>query len=165
MTTYRESESKILEIDFRDMTQKIEFIWWRLEFYKKEFTAIWMRNMLWEKFRLRQEGDDVVCEHKEIQKAEEWVKHADETPIRLSSSLEQWVTFFNKIWFKQISKSVKLRTSYLLDLSESWNWEANIVIDEYSDLAWLKIPPLIEIEAINRNVIVEIAKLLWFSGK
>ena len=134
MSQNKEVESKILEVDFEDISKKIVSIGWVLEFYKQKFTAIWMKNELWYKFRIRKEADKVNIEHKEL------------SP-----------------WFHEVSFSVKNRTSYILDLEQSWEWKVNIVIDEYSDLDGFVIPAFIEIEALNRDVIVKVAKLLWFS--
>ena len=157
----KEVESKILEVNFDEISKKILSIWWELEFFKKKFIAIWVQNELWYKYRIRKEWDNVVEEHKEILSWSNWVKEALETPKKVVD-FEEARAFAKVIWFKEISFSVKDRTSYLLDLSEIWEWKVNIVIDEYSDLDGLKIPAFIEIEALNRDVIVKVAKLLWY---
>lgn len=162
MAKNNEKESKILEVDFEKISQKIVSIWWKLDFYREMFTAIWVQNDLWYKYRIRKEWDNVVNEHKEILSSNNWVKDADETPMRVYD-FEEARAFAKVIWFKEISFSVKERTQYLLDLTAEWKWEVKIVLDDYSDLDGLQIPALLEIEAISREVIVEVAKLLWYS--
>ena len=162
MSQNKEVESKILEVYFEDISKKIVSIGWVLEFYKQKFTAIWMENELWYKFRIRKEADKVNIEHKELSPWKDWVKEALETLMR-AIDFEEARMFFPKIWFQEVSFSVKNRTSYILDLEQSWEWKVNIVIDEYSDLDGFVIPAFIEIEALNRDVIVKVAKLLWFS--
>lgn len=155
-------ESKILEVDFENISQKIVSIWWVLEFYKQKFTAIWMENELGYKFRIRKEADKVNIEHKELSPWKDWVKEAVETLMR-AIDFEEARIFFPKIGFQEVSFSVKNRTSYILDLESSGEWKVNIVIDEYSDLDGLEIPAFIEIEARNRDIIVKVAKILWYT--
>lgn len=162
MSKNNEKESKILEVDFEKMSEKIVSIWWKLDFFKQKFTAVWVQNELKYKYRIRQEWENVVNEHKEILSSNNWVKDADETPMRVYD-FEEARAFAKVIWFKEISFSVKDRTQYILDLTKEWKWEVKIVLDDYSDLDGLKIPTLLEIEALNREVIVEVAKLLWYN--
>lgn len=164
MAKNNEKESKILEVDFDKMSKKIVSIWWKLDFYRERFTAVWVQNELWYKYRIRQEWDKVINEHKEILSSNNGVKDADETSMRVYD-FEEARAFAKVIWFKEISFSVKERTQYLLDLTSEWKWEVKIVLDDYSDLDGLQIPTLLEIEAINREVIVEVAKLLWYPEK
>lgn len=162
MSKNNEKESKILEVDFEEMSKKIVSIWWKLDFYKQKFTAVWVQNELGYKYRIRQEWENIVNEHKEILSSSNWVKDADETPMRVYD-FEESRAFAKVIWFNEISFSVKERTQYLLDLTDAWKWEVKIVLDDYSDLDGLQIPTLLEIEALNREVIVEVAKLLWYN--
>lgn len=162
MSEHKEVESKILEVDFKDISKKIVSIGWVLEFYKQKFTAVWMENSIWDKFRIRQEWQKVNIEHKELSPGKDGVKEAVETLMRAIDFAEA-KAFFPKIWFQEVSFSVKDRTSYILDLEQIWEWKVNIVIDEYSDLDGLVIPAFIEIEALNRDIIVKVAKLLWYT--
>jgi adenylate cyclase class IV len=162
MSKNNEKESKILEVDFKKISEEIISIWWVLDFYKQKFTAVWVENELWYKYRIRKEWENVVTEHKEILSSINWVKDANETPMRVYD-FEEARDFAKIIWFSEISYSVKERTQYLLDLTWEWKWEVKIVLDDYSDLDGLQIPILLEIEAVSREVIVEVAKLLWYN--
>jgi len=157
-----EKESKILEVDFDSISQKIVSIGGVLEFYKQKFTAVWVQNELGYKYRIRKEAENVVIEHKEMLWSQGGVKDADETPMRVYD-FEEARAFAKVIWFQEISFSVKKRTSYLLDLQKTDEGKVHIVIDEYSDLDGLVIPAFIEIEAVNREVILKVAKMLWYS--
>lgn len=161
MAKNNEKESKILEVDFESISQKIVSIGGVLEFYKQKFTAVWVQNELWYKYRIRKEAENVVIEHKEMLWSQDGVKDADETPMRVYD-FEEARAFAKVIWFQEISFSVKNRTSYLLDLEWSWEGKVHIVIDEYSDLDGLVIPAFIEIEALNREVILKVARMLWY---
>lgn len=171
MKANREVESKILEVDFDVMCKNLNEIWAEQAFFRQRFTAIWMQNALGEKFRMREETEGefpiqygaIKLEHKEILSSEGGVKIADETPPVIIDDIEKGINFFQKIGFYQISKSVKKRTAYILDLQSEGKWKPEIVIDEYSDLDGLTIPAFIEIEAINREVIVQVAELLGYT--
>ncbi len=161
MAINKEVESKIIEVNFEEMSKKIVKIGWVLEFYKQKFTAVWVENELGYKYRIRKEWARVMEETKKIISSTGWVKEADETPKEVYDFKEA-LDFAKAIGFKEISFSVKERTQYLLDLTTDGKWEVKIVLDDYSDLDGLQIPTLLEIEAINREVIVEVAHLLWF---
>lgn len=168
-----EIESKIIEVDFNETNEKLEKIWAVIDFFKREFKAVWVENNQWYKYRIRKEWEKVIEEHKEIILSEDWTKKAIETP-KVVENFEDAKLFAKKIWFLETSFSVKNRTQYILNLSE--NREAKIVIDEYSNLDWMEIPALLEIEvelAEENEVeekraletIKEIAELLGFKEK
>lgn len=160
--TNKELEVKILWVDFDSISEKITEIWWVLEFFRTRFEAVWMKNSEWKKFRIRKEWDKVKVEHKEMVPNWDWLKEAIETWFS-SDNFEWTINFFEKIWFKEISRDVKNRTSFIL--KNMWDWETRIVIDEDSNLWWLNIPTFIEIEAFSKEVILEVARLLWFDER
>lgn len=163
MSVNKEVESKIIDVNFDEMSKKIVKIGWVLEFYKQKFTAVWVENELGFKYRIRKEWQTVMEETKTILSSEKWVKIADEVPKEIVN-FEQALDFAKAIGFKEISFSVKERTQYVLDLTAEWKWEVKIVLDDYSDLDGLTIPTLLEIEvdAMHSEVIAQVAHLLWF---
>ncbi len=75
--------------------------------------------------------------------------------------------------YLEISKSVKNRTSYILQLVEYPKMPVKLVIDEYSDLDGMRLKPLLEIEVEAdsntpevveecKKVIVSVANLLGY---
>lgn len=174
MSWHIELESKIIEVDFDTMDNKIRAIGAELEFQKTQFTAIWMQNERWEKLRVREEGSEVKVEVKNMFASVAWVKVAGESTPIIYDDLSNALRSYMAKWYVEISKSVKKRTSYLLNLSSSPVHPVKLVIDEYSDLDGMRIPPLLEIEVeansntpeiveACKNVIVEVANLLGYS--
>jgi hypothetical protein len=94
----------------------------------------------------------------------EWkTKNLKEKTIWLFSNLEEGINYYESIWYSVVSKDVKRRTAYILDLTSKWKWKVKLEIDEYFDLFWIKdIPPLLEIEAMSEEVVMEVAWILWF---
>lgn len=164
MSTHKEVESKILDVNFEEIFKKSQEIWGKLEFLKQEFISVRVKNILGIKFRIRKEWEYTMIEHKEKLWSRNWVKIANETSMKVLS-FEEAREFAKKIWFNEISYSVKERTQFLLNLEDKWKWNAIIILDEYSNLEWIRIPTLLEIEAINKNVILEVSHLLWFNEK
>ncbi len=175
-----EVEAKILEINQDEVEKKLMEIWAVYQ-STKEFIAIWLEWNNQNKVRIRKEWSETKIEHKEKQESVDWVQVCNEVWFE-SSCFENSLELFKRLWFKQLSRSVKERISYLLTL-ENWS-SAEVVFDTYSDLEWIAIPTYIEIECktlpdlidieststnqvINEayKVVVNVANLLWFTEK
>lgn len=174
MSGHIEVEAKIIEVDFAIMDNKIRALGAELEFQKTRFTAIWMQNENGEKLRVREEWDMVKVEAKNVLVWSSGIKVAGESTPIIYDDLSNALRSYMAKWYVEISRSVKKRTSYLLNFSSSPEHPVKLVIDEYSDLDWMRIPPLLEIEIeadsnapeiieTCKNVIVEVANLLGYS--
>lgn len=117
------------------------------------------------------EGLDILWVTQWQKLPEEWdkekkkwkTKNLKEKTVWEFSNLEEWIKHYESIWYRVVSRDVKRRTTFILDLSSIWKGKVKLEIDEYFDLFWIKnIPPLLEIEAISEEVVMEVAKLLWF---
>lgn len=157
----RELEVKILDVDREKLLPRIFELWGRLDF-EKEFTAIWMLcGETNKKVRIRLEWDKVAVEQKiKIDNPSSSFKEAEEIGY-IVNNFEEQILFFETLWFKQISKSVKIRISYALENEDFW--KIKIEFDKYSDLDWISIPELLEIEGESEEKILKIAKELGFS--
>ncbi len=157
----RELEVKILDVDREKLLPRIFELWGRLDF-EKEFTAIWMLcGETSKKVRIRLEWDKVAVEQKIAKEnSNPNFKEAEEIGY-IANNFEEQILFFETLWFKQISKSVKIRISYIINNSEFW--KIKIEFDKYSDLDWISIPELLEIEGESEEKILKIAKELGFS--
>lgn len=137
-----EIESKILEVDVNSLTERLTELGAVYQF-TKTFVAIWLAGH-GTKFRVRKEGDTVVVEHKEMMEIGAKMKACYETGFQ-TEDMDDTLAFFKKIGFSEISKSVKERTAYTLDLG-LLEGAVEIVFDTYSDLNGQAIPTFIEIE-------------------
>lgn len=162
MSKNHEKEWKILEVNKKEIEERIIELWWFLDSVNERVISIRMKNSRWKKVRLRDDWNSVVAEHKwKKKRSKKWIKSADETRAWVCS-LANWVWLFEVLWFKQTSEDIKSRTTYILDLWESW-WKVKLEFDAYSDLDWLSIPTLLEIEALTEETIIEVTKLLWLN--
>lgn len=155
-----EVEVKILEVSRADLEKKIKVIGWE-KIFEWELDARWFKNVNWKKVRVRKEWNKCVTEYKEKIWNSDF-KEMLEIGIT-SDNFDNQIMIFEKLWFKQISKSIKTRVSYLLKINDIF-WNIRFDFDKYSDLDWMKIPELLEIEASSWEVIKQIAKVIWFNS-
>jgi len=158
MNNKNEIESKILEVNHNDLEHKIFALWWK-KVFDWILEGIWLENINWKKVRVRKEGTETITEYKEKIINASLAKEAEETWYK-ASDFENQIKVFEKLWFKQISRSVKIRVSYLINID---NEDIKLDFDDYSDLDWMKIPELLEIEAYSYETILKVAIILWFS--
>lgn len=157
----RELESKILNVNRGELVPKILSLGGCLDF-EWELTAVWMLcEETSKKVRIRLEWDKVAVEQKIAKEnSNSNFKEAEEVGF-ISNDYEKVIEFFEVLWFKQISKSVKTRISYLIKNSEYW--KVKIEFDKYSELWWIEIPELLEIEWESEEAILQIAEKLGFA--
>jgi hypothetical protein len=169
METIIEVESKILEVWHKDYESKILELWWKMVF-NWIMDAIWLESENWKKVRIRKEWDKnwdkVKVEFKNRENS--WEESEDKGQFKVSK--EDWffaknfdkeIEIYKTIWYKEISRSIKRRVSYLIEENETF-WEIKLEFDKYSDLDWMVIPELLELEW-DRETIVKVAKILWFN--
>ena len=154
-----EIESKILEINEAKVVASIEGLWWILEYKEKVLSSVRMINQSWEKVRIRCHWDHVLSEKKWKWKKNWSSKQRPETIDMVFCNLEQWVKFYKSRWYEVIREDIKTRTTYILQYRDE---KVKLEIDKYSNLNWLEIPPILEIEASNEQIILRVAMLLWF---
>lgn len=163
-----EVERKILDVNFENIKAKVENIGWILEFTREKFHAIWVENISWVRFRIREEGKYWVRWESKIQDISGYKK---EIWIEPKNSLSETLAFANALWFFEISQTIKLRTQWVLQYK---NREVRVLVDEFQDLRGLKdVPSLAEIEVIvwsdevkkGEKIIFEIGDLLWFASE
>lgn len=168
-----EIESKILDVNVPKITAQLQELGAVYQF-TNTFVSMWLAGND-TKFRVRKEGEIVAVEHKEMIEVDPEIKACHETGFQ-TQNLEATLDFFKKIGFAEISKSIKERTAYTLDLWPSIG-AVEIVFDTYSDLDGQKIPTFIEIETKQipevipegssviyeaKNVIIQVAHLLGY---
>jgi len=155
----KEVESKILDIDRVSIEKKIIDLWWK-KVFEWILDATWFENINWEKVRVRKEGNKVVTEYKKKIETSNNAKECIEiwySPDNYDSQIE----VFKSLWLIEISRSIKTRVSYLLENFDD-NLDVRFDFDKYSDLWWIEIPELLEIEASSYDVILKITDLLWY---
>lgn len=157
-----EIESKVLEVDEDSLSKKIVSIGWVLSFKDRVIKTIKMKDENWNKVRLRDDWQKILAERK-WKKNQNWtIKKREEDILSVHCSLSNWVDYYTWKWYEEVSRNVKTRTTYILYLGKRW-WKVKLEFDTYSDLWWLEIPTLLEIEAESEKVIVRVAKLLWIN--
>lgn len=139
-----EVESKILDVDVERDSTRLESLGAR-KLHVRELTAVWLQGY-GDKFRVRHEGDETKVERKRVISAEAGIKACTETGF-VARYFEPTLEFFKELGYVEISRSVKDRTSYILDLPEGF--ETEVVFDTYTDLEGMRIPTLIEIEIVK----------------
>jgi adenylate cyclase class IV len=165
-----EVERKILHVSLEDISKKIlalpHDIQVTLEFTREKFHAVWVQHtQSKERFRVRHEWSEWVrAEYKSDTLS--WYKQ--ETGLNIENTLDEVLHFAQKLWFEELSETVKLRTQWLLN----YKWkEVRIVVDEFESLRWLiNVTPIAEIEVIVsqeesaewEEIIFEVWELLWF---
>jgi hypothetical protein len=161
MLSKKEIEWKILEIDVDSVISSIKAIWWVLETKDKFLETVRMINAEKLKIRIRDYWDYINAETKTFKEKNWTIKMWYENICSTHKTLQEWISFYENKWFKILRRDKKNRTTYILDLKEKW-WLVKFEIDIYSDLDWLVIPPLLEIEGGDENIINDIVKSLWF---
>lgn len=150
---FDEIEAKVLEIDPTSAIANILAIGARPESERRTLENIFLVRKEDDKsVRLRIDGDKKILTHKgEISEAGAGVKKAKEYETFVSNP-EATVEMFRALGFERVRTVTKMRTTFLLGPRE------HIEIDEYPG-----IPPLLEIEALSRERIVEIAASLGYA--
>ena len=156
-----EVEAKILNVSHKDIEEDILKLWWK-KIFDWELDAVWMQDPDIEerKVRVRKEWDKVMTEYKEKIDNEWWFKESIEIWYSPDHHDNQ-IKVFEKLWLEQANRSIKNRVSYLLE-NDKELWTVQFDFDKYSDLDWMEIPELMEIEASSWDIIIKVAKVLWF---
>jgi len=154
-----EVEAKILDVSHTDLEEKIHDLWWK-KIFDWILDAVWMVNVNWERVRVRKEWDKTMTEYKKLIWGNDNFKENIEIPYSPDSH-ENQIKVFEALWLKQANRSIKRRVSYLLENNDDF-WKVQLDFDKYSDLDWMEIPELLEIEASSWEVILKVAEILWF---
>lgn len=162
MSENHEIEWKILGIRKAKVIASIEKLWWVLDYKDRVLRTVRLVDNDWKKVRVRDHWAYIHAETKWKNQNNWKTKRRPEEIISVHCALDSWVKFYKSKWYKVLRRDVKTRTTYILDLWSEW-WKVKLEIDEYSDLNWLEIPALLEIEATSEDVVHKVAKLLWFN--
>lgn len=157
-----EVEAKILDVSHKDLETEILELWGE-KIFDWELDAIWFQNLEWIRVRVRKEWEKIMTEYKKLIWDDEKFKKSLEVWYE-TDNLEKQIDFFEALWYKQISRSIKRRVSYLIENNDNF-WKVQLDFDEYSDLDWMQIPELLEIEAWSWEIILNVAEILWFTEK
>ena len=165
-----EKEIKILDVDVKKLTDKLEKFWATktfegyihdiyYDFPDGEGTDKMEANK--RLFRVRRKGDIHMYtikrkRNKKSEWGEEWVKIADEWEREITD-VESFTKVLDKYGMKQTREKKKFRISYSLD-----NIEFDID-DYFYEEDRSKIPPLLEIEAMTKQEILDWIEKLWLS--
>lgn len=147
----QEIEAKILDINTVEIESKLRAIG------AQQITKRMMKNTFFKNaegifLRLRQDGDRHILTRKVMTVSENiGIKSARELETDISDPAVL-IQILESIWFSEWRTLSKIRTTYTLGDS------IHIEIDEYPN-----IPPLLEIEAPNEDIILSLAEKLWYT--
>lgn len=154
----QEIEVKILEIDRKQLEEKLSNLGAKLEF-DIEMMALffdWEDGSITQTgqvLRLRKEGTKTILTHKKaIASDQAKIMHETETEI---ADIEAMQAVFNQLGLLTIKKTRKFRAQYI------WK-QSHIVIDDYQD-ELSPIPVFLEIESPNVEELYEVVKALEYS--
>ena len=152
--TKDEIEIKILEVDLKEITKKLEdlwakrIFWWWIKDNRYDFDDYILRNKNII-FRTRETSSwDYLTIKKIIENSDITINREFEVKIEQLKKLKWEI---NKVWLKLLKekKLVKYRISYELDL-------VIFDLDRYDDIPWL-----LEIEADSKEKLDEYITKLW----
>jgi adenylate cyclase, class 2 len=151
----KEVEVKILDINPQVIGQKIESLGGR-RVGEYSFHTIQFKNLnKAQSLRIRSDGKkNILCHKQRI--PHKTMKVAQETEVEVDN-VEKTTELLLALGFKIKDIFKKKRTSYLLD-------NVHIDIDIHQD-NYVFIPPILELEGKNENVIYAVAKKLGYRAK